>query len=80
MKADTLIRHEGMNTLIKNLGLIEAERFIMLIQKEAFDYTKWQENLCEDMTIEEIYNNAAKLRNESKKTKAECIGITELRR
>jgi hypothetical protein len=67
MKADTLIRHEGMNTLIKDLGLIEAERFIMLIQKETFDYTKWQENLFEDMTIEEIYNNAAKLRNESKK-------------
>jgi hypothetical protein len=69
MKADTLIRHEGMNTLIKNLGLIEAERFIMLMQKETFDYTKWQENLFEDMTIEEIYNNAAKLRNENKKNK-----------
>jgi hypothetical protein len=69
MKADTLIRHEGMNTLIKNLGLIEAERFIMLIQKEAFDYTKWQENLFEDMTIEEIYNNAAELRNKSKTNK-----------
>ena len=69
MKADTLIRHEGMNTLIKNLGLIEAERFIMLIQREAFDYTKWQENLFEDMTMEEIYNNAAKLRNENKRNK-----------
>jgi len=68
MKADTLIRTEGMNTLIKNLGLIEAERFIMLIQKETFDYTKWQENLFEDMTIDEIYNNAAELRNEIKKT------------
>jgi hypothetical protein len=69
MKADTLIRHEGINILIKNLGLIDAERFIMLIQKEAFDYTKWQENLFEDMTIEEIYNNAAKLRNENKRNK-----------
>jgi hypothetical protein len=69
MRADTLIRHEGINTLIKNLGLIEAERFIMLIQKETFDYTKWQENLFEDMTIEEIYNNAAKLRDENKKNK-----------
>ena len=68
MKADTLIRTEGMNTLIKNLGLIEAERFVMLIQKETFDYTKWQENLFEDMTIDEIYNNAAELRNEIKKT------------
>jgi hypothetical protein len=41
----------------------------MLIQKETFDYTKWQENLFEDMTIEEIYNNAAKLREENKKDK-----------
>jgi hypothetical protein len=52
--------------LIKSLGLIETERFVMLMQKETFDYTKWQENLFEDMTIEEIYNNAAKLRNENK--------------
>ena len=65
MKTDTLIRTEGMNTLIKNLGLVEAERFIMLIQKETFDYTKWQENLFENMTIEEIYRNAAELRNKN---------------
>jgi hypothetical protein len=38
----------------------------MLIQKEAFDYTKWQENLFEGMTIEEIYTSAAKLRTENK--------------
>jgi len=67
MRADTLIKTEGMNTLIKNLGLIEAERFIMLIQKDPFDYTKWQEILFEDMTIEEIYNNATELRNHTSK-------------
>ena len=66
MKADTLIRAEGMDVLIKNLGLIEAERFVMLIQKETFDYTKWQENLFSDMTIDEIYNDAAKLRAKNK--------------
>jgi hypothetical protein len=66
MKPDTLIRTEGMNTLIKNLGLIEAERFVMLIQKESFDYTNWQENLFEEMMIEEIYNKAAELRNKTK--------------
>jgi hypothetical protein len=66
MRADTLIRNDGINVLIKSLGLIEAERFVMLLQKETFDYTKWQENLFEDMTIEEIYNNAAKLRYENK--------------
>jgi hypothetical protein len=34
--------------------------------QEPFDYTKWQENLFEDMTIEEIYNNAADLRNKTR--------------
>jgi len=66
MRTDTLIRTEGMNTLIKNLGLVEAERFVMLIQKESFDYTKWQENLYSDMTIDEIYANAAELRQKTK--------------
>jgi hypothetical protein len=66
MRPDTLIRTEGMNTLIKNLGLIEAERFVMLIQKEPFDYTKWQENLFKEMTIDEIYNNAAEFRQKNK--------------
>jgi hypothetical protein len=66
MKADTLIRNEGMEILAMNLGLVEAERFIMLIQKDPFDYTKWQENLFENMTIEEISKNAAEYRKNNK--------------
>jgi hypothetical protein len=62
MKTDTLIRNEGMEILVNNLGLVEAERFIMLIQKEPFDYTKWQENLFDNMTIEEISKKAMKYR------------------
>ncbi|MCL1834231.1 MAG: hypothetical protein FWG49_06990 [Leptospirales bacterium] len=62
MKADTLIRNEGMEILAKNLGMVEAERFIMLIQREQFDYTKWQENLFENMTIEEISKRATEHR------------------
>ncbi|GHT89373.1 hypothetical protein FACS1894137_18480 [Spirochaetia bacterium] len=58
MKTDTLIKNEGMEILSKYLGLVEAERFIMLIQREPFDYTKWQENLFEDMTIEELAKKA----------------------
>ena len=66
MKTDTIIRNEGMKLLLENLGKIEAERFIMLIQKEPFDYTKWQENLFEDMSIEEISEKAADLRLRNK--------------
>ena len=68
MKTDTLIRNEGMEVLSKSLGLVEAERFIMLIQKEPFDYTKWQENLFENMTIEEISKQAADYREKILKT------------
>jgi len=62
MKTDTLIRNEGMEILAKNLGILEAERFIMLIQKEPFDYTKWQENLFQNMTVEEISKKATEYR------------------
>jgi hypothetical protein len=68
MRPDTLIKNDGINVLINSLGLVETERFVMLMQKEIFDYTKWQENLFEDMTIEEIFNHAAKLRNERKQS------------
>jgi hypothetical protein len=62
MKTDTLIRNEGMEILANHLGMVEAERFVMLIQREPFDYTKWQENLFEDMTIEEISKKASEYR------------------
>lgn len=49
----------GMEALIKNLGTVEAERFIALIIREPFDYTEWRkENLFKDMTIEQISKEA----------------------
>jgi hypothetical protein len=68
MQANTVIRNEGMKILNKYLGLVEAEAFVMLIQREPFDYTKWQEDLFEGMSIEEIYNNAAMLYEKTTKT------------
>ena len=62
MRTDTVIRTEGTEILMKNLGLVDAERFIALMQREPFDYTKWQENLFEGMSIDEISRNATELR------------------
>jgi len=62
MKTDTVIKNEGMKLLSNSLGMVEAERFIMLIQRESFDYTKWQDNLFEDMSLEEISERASALR------------------
>ena len=57
---DTELRLKGMNTLLRNLGEVEAERFITLIIREPFDYTQWQKNLWEEKGIAELSNQAMK--------------------
>ena len=54
MKTDAVIRNEGMKILSERMGLVEAERFISLILREPFDYTEWQKNLYENMSVEEL--------------------------
>ena len=58
MRTDTLLRQEGMRILSEKLGLVEAERFITLTIREPFDYTKWQSDLYQDMSVEEICERA----------------------
>ena len=67
MMTDTEIRVKGLQVLVKFLGDVEAERFISLIQKEPFDYTKWRQGLDEELSIKEISKRAMNLRK--KKTK-----------
>jgi len=66
MKTDTLIRNEGMEALANSLGLVDAERFIVLMNKEPFDYTTWRENLFKGMTIEEISKRAMEYREKNR--------------
>lgn len=54
MKTDTELRVEGMNLLLKNMDIVDAERFLSLIQGEKFDYTKWRKNLWENSSVKEI--------------------------
>ena len=51
---DTILLNTGMKVLIDNLGLVEAERFVYLMNKEPFDYTKWHSTLYEGMSVREI--------------------------
>ena len=62
MKSNTVIRCEGMNILIEHLGKVDAEKFISLIIKEPFDYTRWQSNLWENKSVKEISSKAMKYR------------------
>jgi len=57
---DTVLSQSAIKCLIANFGIVKTERFISLIIKEPFDYTKWQSDLYEDMTVDELFEAAAK--------------------
>lgn len=54
MYTDTELKAAGFRALVAALGDVQAEKFIALIQREPFDYTKWQRNLWPDKTVEEL--------------------------
>jgi len=58
MLADTVLRDSGMKILKEKLGIMEAERFVTLILREPFDYTKWRQDYFlkkfEDMSVEDV--------------------------
>lgn len=55
---DTELKTKGLQLLAQHLGDIEAERFISLIQREPFDYTKWRQGLDEELSLAEISHRA----------------------
>lgn len=65
MITDTEIKAKGFQVLAKYLGDIEAERFVALIQREPFDYTKWRQDMDEDLSLEEISRKAMAQRNKN---------------
>lgn len=54
MKTDTEISYEDFAVLFRYMDIVDAERFLTLVQREKFDYTQWRENLLEDWSLEEI--------------------------
>ena len=65
---DTVLKQSVMKHLIEYFGNVQTERFISLMNKEPFDYTKWQENLFEDMTVEELSKRAMENRRNKRTT------------
>lgn len=58
MRTDNVIKREGFSALAERLDPVELERFIVLLNREKFDYTKWRKDLWEDMTVEELSSKA----------------------
>jgi len=58
MKTDAEIVDAGFQALFSSLSMVDAERFIMLIKREQFDYTHWQTQLWKNETVESLSENA----------------------
>jgi hypothetical protein len=58
MRPDSEVKMLGLEKLNESLGIVDAERFVALIQRERFDYTKWRENLFEGLSGREISKKA----------------------
>ena len=61
--ADTVLKRRGFDILSEALGLVEAERFISLILREPFDYTEWQHDLYNGISLDDFYSNVKKFRD-----------------
>ena len=67
MMNSVVLLNKGIQCLMDNLGLVEAERFITLIHAEHFDYTEWrQDNLFNDLSVEELSRAAMEYRKRAK--------------
>ena len=59
LETDNSIRLAGMKILSEKLGIVDAERFISLISRENFDYTKWREKILnQNISIRELSRQA----------------------
>ena len=45
-----------MDILVDQVGPVEAERFVYVLNRENFDYTEWQRNLFEGETVDSLFN------------------------
>ncbi|MBM4039293.1 MAG: hypothetical protein FJ290_12335 [Planctomycetes bacterium] len=74
MLTDTEVRIKGMKALTEAMGPVEAERFVSLILREPFDYTKWQRDLWADASVEEVSRAAMRRRRASRAAPRKPLG------
>ncbi len=53
-----------MNILKDAVGTVDMERFISYVIRESSDYTLWRRQIYDDMSVEEVLDNAAECAKE----------------
>lgn len=54
MKSDAEIIQSGFESIFSTLGMVDTERFIMLIKHDKFDYAQWQKPLWSNESVESL--------------------------
>ena len=62
MRSNSVIKNEGMRVLSERLGPVDAERFIVLLRREPFNYTEWRQNLYKDIPLNKFLEKANEYR------------------
>ena len=65
MITDEELKREGLKALAEALGDVQAEKFIALMMRSPFDYTKWQRKLWVETSVDEI-SDAAMVKRKTK--------------
>lgn len=65
MITDEELKVQGVRALIAALGDVEAERFVSLLTRAPFDYTKWQARLWPDTGVDDLSREAMRMRRKS---------------
>jgi hypothetical protein len=58
MRDATVIRKEGMECLVKTLGILETEVFVSSLLRDRFDYTEWQREYFSNWKLEDFLYQA----------------------
>ncbi len=58
MRTEAEIRIAGMQALINALGLVEAERFMVAVSRDRFNYTEWRRHGLPEMSLELLAQQA----------------------
>ena len=52
---DSELKSKCFTILAEQVGNVEMERFVMLLNRDTFDYTEWRKtNLCQGETVDSL--------------------------
>ena len=58
MRSTAVIKKEGMDCLIRTMGVLETEVFISSLLREGFNYTEWQREYFSNQTLDDFLDKA----------------------